>query len=129
MTDSTNPENTVLHAGWRRDETAVAVPNYRTTSYHCDRPEQAATLFAPEVFGNIHTRIVNPTADVLQKRMAALEGGVAGLAIHPGTTTHSQLSAKEKLQTGGMEGYVRLAVGIAHIDDIRADLKRALTAA
>ncbi len=78
---------------------------------------------------NRHRRGRTELSDYLLSMRPARAGGVGGLAIHPGTTTHSQLSAKEKLQTGGMEGYVRLAVGIAHIDDILADLKRALTAA
>jgi O-acetylhomoserine (thiol)-lyase len=86
MTDSTNPETIVLHAGWRRDEstTAVAVPIYQTTSYQFDSPDHAAKLFALEEFGNVYTRIMNPTTDVLEKRVAALEGGVAGLAMSSG---------------------------------------------
>ena len=86
MTDSKNPETIVLHAGWRRDEstTAVAVPIYQTTSYQFDSPDHAAKLFALEEFGNVYTRIMNPTTDVLEKRIAALEGGVAGLAMSSG---------------------------------------------
>ena len=55
-------------------------------------------------------------------------GDARSLAIHPATTTHSQLSVEEQLQTGVTEGYVRLAVGIEHIDDILADLQQALAA-
>lgn len=86
MTDSTNPETIVLHAGWRRDEAtnAVAVPIYQTTSYQFDSPDHAAKLFGLQEFGNIYTRIMNPTTDVLEKRIAALEGGVAGLAMSSG---------------------------------------------
>ena len=86
MTDSKNPETIVLHAGWRRDEasTAVAVPIYQTTSYQFNSPEHAAKLFGLEEFGNIYTRIMNPTTDVLENRIAALEGGVAGLAMSSG---------------------------------------------
>ena len=86
MTDSTNPETIVLHAGWRRDETttAVAVPIYQTTSYQFNSTEHAANLFALSEFGNVYTRIMNPTTDVLEKRIAALEGGVAGLALSSG---------------------------------------------
>jgi len=86
MTDSTNPETIVLHAGWRRDETttAVAVPIYQTTSYQFNSTDHAAKLFALEEFGNIYTRLMNPTTDVLEKRIAALEGGVAGLAMSSG---------------------------------------------
>ena len=86
MTDSTNPETIVLHAGWRRDEatTAVAVPIYQTTSYQFNSTDHAAKLFGLQEFGNIYTRIMNPTTDVLEKRIAALEGGVAGLAMSSG---------------------------------------------
>src|SRR5690606_9977948 len=56
-------------------------------------------------------------------------GDARSLAIHPATTTHSQLSPEEQLQTGVTEGYVRLSVGLEHIDDILADLEQALAAA
>jgi O-acetylhomoserine (thiol)-lyase len=84
--DSNNPETIVLHAGWRRDEatTAVAVPIYQTTSYQFDSPEHAANLFALAELGNIYTRIMNPTQDVFEKRIAALEGGVAALQLASG---------------------------------------------
>jgi len=80
------PETLALHAGWRADPGthAVAVPIFQTTSYQFDSPEQAANLFALKEFGNIYTRIMNPTTDVLEKRLAALEGGVAGLAVASG---------------------------------------------
>jgi O-acetylhomoserine/O-acetylserine sulfhydrylase-like pyridoxal-dependent enzyme len=142
--------------------------------------------------GNIYTRIMNPTNDVLEKRVAALEGGVAlalasgqaasafaiqnlaragdntlkdqgievrfidpadpanfnratddrtrayyvanigdarSLAIHPASTTHSQLTEQEQEATGVSDGYIRLSVGIEHIDDIIADIERGLKAA
>jgi O-acetylhomoserine (thiol)-lyase len=81
-----HPETLALHAGWRRDEAthAVAVPIYQTTSYQFDSTENAANLFALKELGNIYTRIMNPTSDVLEKRMAALEGGVAALALASG---------------------------------------------
>ena len=86
MTDSKKPETIVLHAGHRRDETttAVAVPIYQTTSYQFNNTKHAANLFALKEFGNIYTRIMNPTTDVLEKRMAALEGGAASLAVSSG---------------------------------------------
>ncbi|MBK17442.1 MAG: O-acetylhomoserine aminocarboxypropyltransferase [Rhodospirillaceae bacterium] len=86
MTDSKNPETIALHAGWRKDDAtnAVAVPIYQTTSYQFDSPEHAANLFALQEFGNIYTRIMNPTTDVLEKRVTALEGGAAGLALSSG---------------------------------------------
>ncbi|MEM7122720.1 MAG: O-acetylhomoserine aminocarboxypropyltransferase/cysteine synthase [Pseudomonadota bacterium] len=86
MTESQNPETIVLHAGYRSDETtnAVAVPIYQTTSYQFDSTEHASNLFGLKEFGNIYTRIMNPTNDVLEKRIAALEGGVASLALGSG---------------------------------------------
>lgn len=89
MTDSKNPETIVLHAGWRKDETtnSVAVPIHQTTSYQFDSLDHAANLFALKDFGNIYTRIMNPTTDVLEKRIAALEGGVAGLAMSSGQSS------------------------------------------
>jgi len=87
MTDAKwQPETIVLHAGWRRDEAtkAVAVPIYQTTSYQFDSPEHAANLFALKEFGNIYTRIMNPTNDVLEQRVAALEGGVAAMGVASG---------------------------------------------
>jgi O-acetylhomoserine (thiol)-lyase len=76
----------VLHAGWRRDEAtnSVAVPIYQTTSYQFDSTEHAANLFALSEMGNIYTRIMNPTNDVLEKRVTALEGGAAALALASG---------------------------------------------
>src|ERR1700753_3012209 len=83
---SKHPETLALHAGWRRDSatTAVAVPIYQTTSYQFDSAEHAASLFSLQQLGNIYTRIMNPTCDVLEKRVAALEGGVAALAVGSG---------------------------------------------
>jgi O-acetylhomoserine (thiol)-lyase len=80
------PETIVLHAGWRADPTtgAVAVPIYQTTSYQFRDTEHAENLFALKELGNIYTRIMNPTTDVLEQRVAALEGGVAALAVASG---------------------------------------------
>ena len=80
------PETLALHAGWRADPTtgSVAVPIYQTTSYQFNSAEHAANLFGLKEFGNIYTRIMNPTNDVLEKRVAALEGGVAALAVASG---------------------------------------------
>src|SRR6204780_5115166 len=85
-TSSQHPETIVLHAGYRSDPTtnAVAVPIYQTTSYQFNSTEHAANLFGLKEFGNIYTRIMNPTNDVLEKRIAALEGGVAALAVASG---------------------------------------------
>jgi O-acetylhomoserine (thiol)-lyase len=81
-----HPETLVLHAGWRRDPAtnAVAVPIYQTTSYQFDSAEHAANLFGLKELGNIYTRIMNPTQDAFEKRIAAVEGGVAALALASG---------------------------------------------
>jgi O-acetylhomoserine (thiol)-lyase len=83
---SQKAETLALHAGWRADPAtgSVAVPIYQTTSYQFQSAEHAANLFALKELGNIYTRIMNPTNDVLEKRVAALEGGVAALALASG---------------------------------------------
>jgi O-acetylhomoserine (thiol)-lyase len=82
----THPETIVLHAGYRRDPAtnAVAVPIYQTTSYQFDDTGHAERLFGLAELGNIYTRIMNPTNAVLEERVAALEGGVAALAVASG---------------------------------------------
>src|SRR5579863_9658449 len=84
--ETKHPETLALHAGWRRDPAtnAVAVPIYQTTSFQFDSAEHAANLFGLKELGNIYTRIMNPTTDVLEKRIAALEGGVGALALASG---------------------------------------------
>ncbi|HNJ77010.1 MAG TPA: aminotransferase class I/II-fold pyridoxal phosphate-dependent enzyme, partial [Azospira sp.] len=79
-------ETLAVHAGYSPDPTtkAVAVPIYQTTSYAFDNTQHGADLFDLKVQGNIYTRIMNPTQDVLEKRIAALEGGIAGLALASG---------------------------------------------
>jgi len=86
MTSSTNPETLALHAGHRADPTtgSVAVPIHQTTSYQFRDTEHAGNLFALKELGNIYTRIMNPTVDVLEQRLAAIEGGVAGLGLSSG---------------------------------------------
>ena len=85
-TKSQHPETLVLHAGYRSDPTtnAVAVPIYQTTSYQFRDTQHAANLFGLAELGNIYTRIMNPTNAVLEERVAALEGGVAALALASG---------------------------------------------
>jgi O-acetylhomoserine (thiol)-lyase len=75
-----------LHAGQAPDATtgSRAVPIYQTTSYQFCNTEHAANLFGLREFGNIYTRIMNPTTDVLEARVADLEGGVGGLAASSG---------------------------------------------
>jgi O-acetylhomoserine/O-acetylserine sulfhydrylase len=79
-------ETLQLHAGQQADPTtnARAVPIYQTTSYVFDNSEHAANLFGLRQFGNIYTRIMNPTTDVFEQRIAALEGGVAAVATSSG---------------------------------------------
>lgn len=81
-----NFETLQLHAGQEPDPTtgSRAVPIYQTTSYVFNNSEHGANLFALKEFGNIYTRIMNPTTDVFEKRIAALEGGVAALAVSSG---------------------------------------------
>jgi O-acetylhomoserine (thiol)-lyase len=80
------PETQCLHAGQQPDPTtnSRAVPIYATTSYVFDDAAHAARLFGLQEFGNIYTRIMNPTSDVFEQRIAALEGGVGALALASG---------------------------------------------
>src|ERR1700752_3707006 len=75
-----------LHAGQKPDPAtgARAVPIYQTTSFVFENSDHAAALFGLQQFGNIYTRIMNPTTAVFEERMASLEGGVAGLATSSG---------------------------------------------
>ena len=101
-----NFETLQLHAGHEPDKTtnSRAVPIYQTTSYVFNDAEHAANLFALKEFGNIYTRIMNPTSDVFEQRMAALEGGAAALAVASGhaaqfLTFNTILSAGENFIT------------------------------
>jgi O-acetylhomoserine (thiol)-lyase len=89
------------HAGQEPDPTtgARAVPIYQTTSFNFKNSEHGANLFALKEFGNIYTRIMNPTTDVFEKRVAALEGGVAGLATASGQAAQF-LALNNIIQTG-----------------------------
>jgi O-acetylhomoserine (thiol)-lyase len=79
-------ETLAIHAGYETDPTtkSVAVPIYQTVAYEFDSAQHGADLFDLAVPGNIYTRIMNPTNDVLEQRMAAMEGGIAGLAVGSG---------------------------------------------
>lgn len=79
-------ESIALHQGYKSEETtkAAAVPIYQTTSYTFDNTQHGADLFDLKVPGNIYTRIMNPTTDVLEQRVAAMEGGIAALAVASG---------------------------------------------
>jgi O-acetylhomoserine (thiol)-lyase len=96
-----HPETIAVHAGWRSDEAtgAVAVPIYQTTAFQFDSSDHASNLFALKELGNIYTRIMNPTSDALEKRVAALEGGVAALAVASGQAA-SALAVQNLARTG-----------------------------
>ncbi|MCX6347560.1 MAG: aminotransferase class I/II-fold pyridoxal phosphate-dependent enzyme, partial [Actinobacteria bacterium] len=84
--DKLKPETLALHGGQEPDPTtgSRAVPIYQTTSYQFKSTEHAASLFALTEFGNIYTRLMNPTTDVFEKRAALLDGGVGALAVASG---------------------------------------------
>jgi O-acetylhomoserine/O-acetylserine sulfhydrylase-like pyridoxal-dependent enzyme len=127
-----------LHGGQQPDPTTLsrAVPIYRTTSYVFKSTEHAAHLFALKELGNIDTRLMNPTTDVLEKRVALLEGapemgglGVAkSLGIYPATTTHSQLNEEQQRGAGITPELVRLSVGLEDRADLIEDIDQALAA-
>src|SRR6476659_7740492 len=96
-------ETLQLHAGQDIDPTTLsrAVPIYQTTSYGFKNAEHAANLFALKEFGNIYTRIMNPTTDVFEKRIAALEGGAAALAFASGQA--AETAAIQNLASAGDE--------------------------
>ena len=100
--NTTNPATLALHAGYRADPAtnAVAVPIYQTTSYQFGSAEHAANLFGLGELGNIYTRIMNPTTDVLEQRLTALEGGAAAVAVSSGQTA-SAYAIQNLVSAGG----------------------------
>ncbi|NDA42920.1 MAG: aminotransferase class I/II-fold pyridoxal phosphate-dependent enzyme, partial [Gammaproteobacteria bacterium] len=94
------PETIAVHGGYTPDPTtkSVAVPIYQTTSYAFDSAQHGADLFDLKVQGNIYTRIMNPTSDVLEKRIAELEGGIGALALASGSAavTYAVLTIAEQ---------------------------------
>src|SRR5215218_6195505 len=101
MSQTPKFETLQLHAGQEADPTtgSRAVPIYQTTSYVFKDSAHGANLFALREFGNIYTRIMNPTTDVFEKRIAALEGGVAALATGSGQAAQF-LALNNILQAG-----------------------------
>jgi len=85
-TKAPHPDTILLHAGQVPDPTtgALAVPIYQTTSYQFDDTDHAANLFSLKEFGNIYTRLMNPTTDVFEKRIAALDGAIGALGVASG---------------------------------------------
>ena len=139
-------ETLQVHAGQEPDPTtrSRAVPIYQTTSYTFDSAEHGASLFALKEFGNIYTRLMNPTTDVFEKRVAALEGGVAGLATASGHAAQflaitniaqagDNVVSSSKLYGGTYNQFKvtlpRLGIGVKLIDSVEAaDLARAIDA-
>ena len=142
MSESFKPETTALHAGQQPDPTtgSRAVPIYQTSSYVFNDAEHAANLFALKEFGNIYTRLMNPTSDVVEKRIAALEGGVGGLltssgmaaiflSIHNIAAAGDHIVASSSLY-GGTETCFRytlprMGIEVTFIDDITPDKVKA----
>src|SRR5208283_4291291 len=144
-TQSQNPETIVLHAGYRSDPTttAVAVPIYQTTSYQFHSTEHAANLFALKELGNIYTRIMNPTTEVFEKRVAAIEGGTGALAVASGqaaislallsiTRVGDEIVAANNLYGGTYElfhyTFPKLGRTVKFVDSTKpAEFKKAIT--
>lgn len=141
-----NPETLSLHAGQLPDPTtgARAVPIYQTSSYVFKSSEHAANLFALKEFGNIYTRLMNPTNDVVEKRIAALEGGTGALltssgmaaiflAVHNIASTGDHIVSSSSLY-GGTDTlfrytFPRLGINVTFIDDFTpANVKVAIKA-
>src|SRR3546814_8220377 len=104
MTDEATPqqiETLAVHAVAAPDPTtgARATPIYQTTSYVFQSPEHAASLFNLEEFGNVYTRLMNPTTGVLEERLAALEGGAAALAVASGHAAQRSEEHTSELQS------------------------------
>ena len=96
-----HPDTLAVHAGWRSDPStgAVAVPIFQTTAFQFDSSDHAANLFALKELGNIYTRIMNPTTDAMEKRIAALEGGAGALGVASGQAA-SALAVQNLARTG-----------------------------
>ena len=114
------PDTLAIHAGQVPDPAtnARAVPIYATTSYVFNDTQHAADLFGLRVFGNIYTRIMNPTSDVFEKRMAELEGGIAALAVASGQAA-TTLTVLNLARGGRQPGLVADAVR-RHLQPVRA---------
>ncbi len=136
--DNTHPETLALHAGQTPDPAtgARAVPIYQTTSFVFNDTEHAANLFALKEFGNIYTRLMNPTTDVVEKRIAALEGGTGALLTSSGMaaiflTIHTIAQAGDHIVAsaslyGGTDTLFRytlpkLGIEVTFITDITAE--------
>lgn len=140
MAKKFNLGTTSLHAGQVPDPMTGSrtVPIYQTSSYVFKSAEHAANLFGLRELGNIYTRLMNPTTDVFEKRVAAIEGGNSAIATASGQAAityallnitspgDDKLTAEEQKKTGVTPDFVRLSIGTEDIGDIIADLKQAL---
>ena len=108
-----------VHAGAKPDPTtgARATPIYQTTSFVFDDVDHAAALFGLQTFGNIYTRIGNPTCAVLEERVAALEGGTAGLAVASGHA--AQVVVMHALMQPGGEFVASKKINVGSINQIK----------
>jgi Cys/Met metabolism PLP-dependent enzyme len=116
-------ETLSVHAGYQPDPTthAVAVPIYQTVAYAFDNAQHGADLFDLKVTGNIYTRIMNPTQDVLEQRVAALEGGIAALALPAPQRTGPQLLRSGLHRSARAGGVYRTGPGSAAAQHRRRD--------
>lgn len=136
------PQSQCLHAGQEPDPTtgSRAVPIYQTSSYVFKDAEHAANLFSLKEFGNIYTRLMNPTTDVLEKRIASLEGGVAALATSSGMAaiflaTHTLASAGDHIVVsaslyGGTDTFFRftlprMGIEVTFVEDLDGEKLKA----
>ncbi|HAK96373.1 MAG TPA: O-acetylhomoserine aminocarboxypropyltransferase [Planctomycetes bacterium] len=144
-TTTKNIETLALHAGQEPDPVtgARAAPIYQTTSYVFKSSEHAANLFALKEFGNIYTRLMNPTTDVVEKRLAALEGGTGALCTSSGMAAiflaiHNLAGAGDHIVSssslyGGTETLFRhtfpkFGIGVAFVDDATPErIRKAIT--
>lgn len=146
MTDKTNYafDTNALHAGQQADPVtgSRAVPLYQTTAYQFQSTEHAANLFGLKEFGNIYTRLMNPTTDVLEQRVAALEGGAAALAVASGQAAISLAlltlakAGDEIVSTTSLYGgtfnlfhyvFPRFGVNVIFVDGSPESIKNAIT--
>jgi O-acetylhomoserine (thiol)-lyase len=135
-------ETLALHAGQESSDSTTGardVPIYQTTSYVFNDTDHGANLFDLKRFGNIYSRIMNPTTGVFERRIAAIEGGAAALAVAPGqaaeilailnvTRVGDEIVSAEQAETGVTPDFIRLSIGLENVEDIKEDLDQALKA-
>ena len=115
-------ETKAVHSGYQPEPTthSVAVPIYQTTAYAFDNTQHGADLFDLKVLGNIYTRIMNPTNDVLEQRVADMEGGAAALAVASGQGGHDLLASDHRRGRGQFHCHVHFVR--RHLQPVRAHL-------